>query len=187
MIAALQVSLDGLIEGPDGEKDWADSWASALQLVPDVDTFVLGGHMYPDYGEYWKSIDANPDGVPPFQDTVPSRDEVAYARFAATTPHLVLSTTLTSVSWPPTARIVRDVEELRALKHQRGKNMYVVGGAAIVTSLLNADLLDEVRLIVHPVLLGSGKALFHGAKRRSLQFVGAESSEPGRVVLTYRI
>jgi hypothetical protein len=42
MIAALQVSLDGFIEGPDGEKDWADSWASAIELVPDVDTFRLG-------------------------------------------------------------------------------------------------------------------------------------------------
>ena len=52
MIAALQVSLDGFIQGPDGEKDWADSWASALQLIPDVDMFVLGGRMYPDYGAY---------------------------------------------------------------------------------------------------------------------------------------
>ena len=46
MIAALQVSLDGFIEGPHGEKDWADSWASAIELIPDVDTFVLGGRMY---------------------------------------------------------------------------------------------------------------------------------------------
>jgi hypothetical protein len=41
MIAALRVSLDGFIEGPDGEKDWADSWADAIELIPDVDTFVL--------------------------------------------------------------------------------------------------------------------------------------------------
>ena len=46
MIAALQVSLDGFIEGPHGEKDWADSWADAIALIPDVDTFVLGGRMY---------------------------------------------------------------------------------------------------------------------------------------------
>ena len=56
MIAALQVSLDGFIQGPNGEKDWADSWADAIALIPDVDTFVLGGRMYPDYGEYWEAI-----------------------------------------------------------------------------------------------------------------------------------
>ncbi len=52
MIAALQISLDGFMQGPHGEKDWVDSWADAIQLIPDVDTFVLGGHMYPGYGEY---------------------------------------------------------------------------------------------------------------------------------------
>ncbi|MGE5833634.1 MAG: hypothetical protein ACM4AI_04075 [Acidobacteriota bacterium] len=59
-IAALQVSLDGLTQGPNGEKGWADSWASAVELIPDVDTFILGGHMYPGYGEYWESIYAHP-------------------------------------------------------------------------------------------------------------------------------
>jgi dihydrofolate reductase len=140
MIAALQVSLDGFIQGPDGEKDWADSWASALQLIPDVDMFVLGGRMYPDYGAYWESIEANPDRVPPFQEQVPTKSEVAYARLAAKTPHIVLSTTLTSVSWPPTAQVIQDVAELRTLKSQPGKNMYVVGGATLVASLLNENL-----------------------------------------------
>jgi hypothetical protein len=88
MIAALQVSLDGFIEGPDGEKDWADPWADAIQLIPDVDAFVLGGRMYPDYGEYCKSIYANPERVPPFQDQIPSKSEIAYAGLAAKTPTL---------------------------------------------------------------------------------------------------
>lgn len=48
--------MDSFIEGPQGEKDWADSWASAIELIPDVDTFVLGGRMYPGYGEYWEGI-----------------------------------------------------------------------------------------------------------------------------------
>ena len=88
MIAALQISLDGFMQGPHGEKDWVDSWADAIQLIPDVDTFVLGGHMYPGYGEYWESIYANPDRVPPFQERIPSKGEVEYARLAAQdTPH----------------------------------------------------------------------------------------------------
>jgi dihydrofolate reductase len=186
MIAALQVSLDGFIEGPSGEKDWVDSWADAIELIPEVDTFVLGGHMYPDYGEYWEAIYADPEGVPPFQERAPSKSEIAYARLAARTPHVVLSTTLDSVSWPD-AQIVRDVAELRTIKRQAGKNAYVVGGAALVASLLNEDLIDELRLIVHPVILGGGKALFSGVnKRRSLELVRTESTESGRVILTYR-
>jgi len=79
LIAALQVSLDGFVQGPDGEQDWADSWASALGLIPDVDMFVLGAGMYPDYGDYWKAILESPDRVPPFQERVPSVNEIAYA------------------------------------------------------------------------------------------------------------
>jgi dihydrofolate reductase len=186
MIAALQVSLDGFVQGPNGEKDWVDSWADAIQLIPDVDTFVLGGRMYPDYGEYWESIFANAERVPPFQERVPSKREIAYARLAARTPHVVLSTTLKSVSWPA-AQIIRDVAELRTLKAQPGKNMYVVGGATLVASLLNEDLIDELRLIVHPTVLGRGQSLFGGvSKRLSLDLVQAKSTESGRVIVTYR-
>lgn len=186
MIAALQVSLDGFTQGPNGEKDWVDSWADAIQLIPDVDTFVLGGHMYPGYGEYWESIFAHPERVLPFQERLPSKNEIAYARLAAKTPHIVLSTTLKSVSWP-TAQIIRDVAVLRTLKGQAGKNIYVVGGATLVASLLNDELIDELRLIVHPIVLSKGQALFSGVnKRLSLDLAQAKSTESGRVILAYR-
>jgi dihydrofolate reductase len=188
MIAALQVSLDGFTQGPGrGEADWVDSWADAIQLIPEVDTFVQGGGMYPGYGEYWASIYADPQPVLPSMTRVPSEREIAYARLAAKTPHYVVSTTLESVSWPPTARIIRDVAELRNVKAQAGKNIYVVGGANLVASLLNADLIDELRLIVHPILLGGGKALFAGVEKwRLLELVHSESTKSGRVILTYR-
>jgi dihydrofolate reductase len=97
-----------------------------------------------------------------------------------------LSTTLKSVSWP-TAQIIRDVAELRTLKGQPGKNMYVVGGATLVASLLNEDLIDELRLIVHPIVLGKGQALFGGVnKRLSLDLVQSKATESGRVIVTYR-
>ena len=91
------------------------------------------------------------------------------------------------VSWPPTARIVQDFADLRTLKGQEGTNIYVVGGATLVASLLSEDLIDELRLIVHPILLGGGKALFAGVdKRLSLDLVQAKSTESGRVVVAYR-
>ncbi|HTE27745.1 dihydrofolate reductase family protein [Flavitalea sp.] len=191
LISAMQVSLDGFVEDSDGKTDWVDSWADAIQLIDDVDTFLLGGHMYPGYGEYWGSIHANPHIIPPNPEVpsqegrLPSSSEIEYARFAAQTPHVVLSTTLKSVSWPR-AQIVRDIAELRAMKATPGKNTYVVGGAGLVASLLDADLIDELRLIVHPVVLGSGKPLFKGVRRHSLEFVHAQPGKSGRVILTYR-
>src|SRR5258708_22174534 len=155
LIAALQVSLDGFTQGPNGEKEWVDSWADAIELIPNVDTFVLGGRMYPDYGEYWESIYANPERVEPFHERIPSKSEIAYARLAAKTPHIVLSTTLKSVSWPK-AQLIRDLAELRTLKAQQGKNMYAVGGATPGGSLLKDGLRDELRLGVHPVDPGKG-------------------------------
>lgn len=188
MIAALQISLDGFTQGSDrGGEEWVDCWADALGLIPDVDAFVQGAGMFPGYAEYWAAIETNPDAVPPFQSRAPYEREVAYARLAARTPHYVVSTKLDGVSWPPTARIVRDLGGLRALKEQPGKNIYVVGGPTLVANLLNAGLIDELRLIVHPLILGGGKALFENVReRRTLQFVHAEKTSGGRVVLSYR-
>ena len=192
LISAMQVSLDGFVEDAEDKTDWVDSWADAIQLIDDVDMFLLGGHMYPGYGEYWGSIDADPQRIPPNPEVrsqegrLPTSSEIAYARLAAQTPHVVLSTTLKSVSWPKT-QIVRDLDEVRALKSTPGKNTYVVGGAGLVVSLMDADLIDELRLIVHPVVLGSGKPLFKGVRRHSLEFVKADPSKSGRVILTYRV
>jgi dihydrofolate reductase len=189
MIAALQVSLDGFTQGSDqGGTEWVESWADALALIPEVDAFVQGSHMYPGYGVYWESIHTDPTRLAPFQDRLPTEREIEYARLAAKTPHYVVSNTLESVAWPPTARIVRQLAGLRAIKNEPGKNIYVVGGPTLVTSLLNEGLLDELKLIVHPLLLGGGKALFAGVtSRRSLQFVDAKPAVSGRLVVTYRL
>ena len=189
MIAALQVSLDGFTQGEDtGEPEWVTSWADGLALLSDVDAFVQGAGMYPGYGMYWSAIEADPMKPAPFSSRLPSEREIDYARFAARTPHYVLSSKLEAVSWPPSAKIVRSIAEIGALKGQPGKNVYVVGGATLVTSLLEAGVLDELRLIVHPILLGKGKALFAGLEnRRSLELSKSELGPSGRVISTYRV
>jgi hypothetical protein len=53
LIAALQVSLDGLIEGPNGELDWIGDWEDTFDLLSEIDVLVLGGGMYPGYEQYW--------------------------------------------------------------------------------------------------------------------------------------
>jgi dihydrofolate reductase len=185
-IAAMQVTLDGYILDPDGEADWVDSWADGLELLPDVDAFVLGGGMFPGYEQFWAAILEDPPSVAGWIGRDPYPREVAYARVAAETPHLVLSTTLGEVTWP-SARIVREIDELRALKAEPGKAVYVVGGPGLVTSLINAGLLDELRLIVHPVAVGGGTALLgEVAQRQALELVSTEPAR-GRVNLTYRL
>jgi dihydrofolate reductase len=187
IIAALEVSLDGLIEGPDGEVDWIGSWEDSFGLLPEIDTLVLGGGAYPGYEQYWLGILANPQGVQPLTGKVPSQSEVDYARFADTTPHLVLSRTLDTVAWK-TTRIVRDVADIGALKQQPGKAIHAVGGASLVSTLMNEGLVDQLRLTVHPVVLGKGKALFKDVERRhGLELLETRRLAGGRVSLTYNV
>jgi len=186
-IAAMQVTLDGYILGPDREAGWVDSWADGLELLPRVDAFVLGGGMFPGYEVFWGAIREDPAAASEWLGRDPYPREIEYARVAAETPHLVLSRTHGDATWP-TARIVRDVDELRALKARLGEAVYVVGGPGLVRSLINEALLDEVRLIVHPVAVGAGMALFDGiAPRPALELVNSKPTASGRVNLTYRV
>jgi dihydrofolate reductase len=186
-IAALQVSLDGYLQGANGEVDWVDSWDDALGLVPGADAAVLGGGMYPGYEMLWGSIAADPRSGTAMLGREVTEGEADYALWTQRTPHYVVSTTLEKVSWE-TAHLVRDVSELRPLKEQPGGAVYVIGGAALAASLLNEGLIDEVRLIVHPLILGSGKSPFAGVKEpRTLQLTQTSAGRNGRVVLMYRV
>ena len=186
MIAALQVSLDGYMQGANGEVDWVDSWSDALDLLSDVDAAVVGGGTYPGYEQLWGSIAADPQSGTAMLGRAASEREVDYARWAQRTPHYVLSTTLDTVTWE-TACLIRNVGELRSMKEQSCGVIYVIGGASLVSSLMNEGLIDEFRLIVHPIILGGGKATFGGVKdRQMLELVQSHPGRAGRVVLTYR-
>jgi dihydrofolate reductase len=191
-IAALQVSVDGFIEGPKGELDWAmtedkETWDDVFEMLTHVDTMILGRAMYPAYEQYWLAILADPTAIVPLSGRTASKNEIAYARLADKTPHVVLSRSLDKVAWK-TTRIVRDVEEIRKMKEAPGKDMYVVGGATLVSSLMNLGLLDELRLMVNPLILGGGKALFKDVKeRRGLSLVRAKPLASGKVSLIYRM
>jgi dihydrofolate reductase len=186
-IAALQVSLDGYLQGANGEVDWVDSWDDALGLVPGADTAVLGGGMYPGYQQLWGSVAADPRTGAAMLGREVTEGEADYALWTQRAPHYVLSTTIENVSWE-TAHLVRDVSELRSLKKQPGGAVYVIGGAKLVASLLTEGLVDEVRLIVHPVVLGGGKSPFAGVQGpRALQLAQTSTGRNGRVILMYRV
>lgn len=185
IIVAMQVSLDGCIEGRHGELDWVETWEDPFDLLPQIDTCILGRRMYPGYAQYWRAILADPEALLPLTGKAASEGEIGYARFASKTPHAVLSRTLEKVDWENT-RIVRDMTDIARMKQLPGKDMYAVGGASLVASLMNHGLIDELRLVVHPLVLAGGTSLFKGVtERRQLTLQRAEPLQSGNVKLTY--
>jgi hypothetical protein len=80
IIAALQVSVDGLIEGPNEELDWVDSWEDPFDIVGKVDAFILGARMYPGYEQYWQAVLDNPKGILPFTGRPATDGEIGIRR-----------------------------------------------------------------------------------------------------------
>lgn len=184
LITGMKLSLDGKIEGAEGYADWVEAWSDDYGLMPQIDACVLGGGMYPGYEQYWTGIQNEPDAPAWITGSAPTPAEVAWAGFAAQTPHYVLSSTLTSTQWPKT-RFVRRLEEIAALKQQPGKDIFLVGGARTTASFIDAGLVDELRLIVYPLISGGGKALFTMAERRGLELRKTEQLPGGRLSLIY--
>lgn len=183
----MQMSLDGFIEGPQGEVDWVRSWEDPFALLPQIDTCILGRGMFSGYEQYWRAVLANPDGILALTGRRPTPGEVAYARFADVATHLVLSTTGVKTDWHNT-HVVSSVDAIRQWKLQRGKDMHAVGGASLVSSLVNAGLVDEIRLVVQPVILGGGKAMFKDVVgRHPLRCGEAMAQEDGTVRLRYSL
>jgi dihydrofolate reductase len=100
----------------------------------------------------------------------------------------VVSTTLKSAEWNNSTIINHDVvTEIRKLKEQPGKDILVEGSAELVYTLTQHDLVDEFRLMIHPIVVGGGKRLFReGIDRKVLQPVDTKTFSSGIVILTYQ-
>jgi dihydrofolate reductase len=188
LIGGMKVSLDGMVAGPQGVADWVPAWSEDFGLTSQVDACLLGGGMYGGYEQYWTAIQNHPETPIWITDKVPTEAEIDWARFATQVPHYVLSTTTTSVSWPNT-KLLRDLRDVAQLKQEAGKkDIYVIGGARTTATLIGAGLLDELRLIVYPLLAGEGIALFptHSG-RRDLELQDVQALQESRVMLTYTV
>jgi dihydrofolate reductase len=178
----IQCSLDGFIEGQNGEMDWIsrdseDQWADLFEDLKSVDTLLLGHGMYPEYANYWRGVLKNPSA---------SKNEIAYAKLAEKTPHIVFSKTETRTDWKNT-RFMKDPKEIIKLKQQPGKDMILWGGSRMVSSFMNLGLIDEYKILVNPMVLGGGKPLFaNQEQRKKLTLVGAKTYQSGVVMLHYR-
>lgn len=187
LISGMKISVDGKVEGSEGMADWVQAWSEDYGLMPQIDACVLGGGMYPGYEQYWTGIRNEPEKPAWITGSGPTPAEIEWASFAARTPHYVLSNTLTSANWSNTT-FVQGLEEIAALKRQPGKDIYLIGGSRTVASLIDAGLVDELRLIVYPLIAGGGKALFATTKgRRGLELRKVQQLADGCVSLVYGI
>jgi dihydrofolate reductase len=162
-------SLDGFIAGPDDAIDW-------LHFSRDVQDVMAA---------YWATIDTILMGRKTWE--VAARSGGAPAMGQAITTY-VFSRTLREA--PPGVQLVADDagEFVRTLKRRRGKGICLLGGGELARALFEADLIDEVGLNIHPVLLGSGVPAFHDAGRRiALRLVESRVLQGGCVLASYRV
>ena len=187
LIAAMKISVDGKTEDAEGMTDWVQAWSEDYGLMPQIDACVLGGGMYPGYERYWTAIQTEPKTPVWITGNPPTPAELDWADFIRRTPHYVLSNTLTSALWPKTS-FVRKLDDVAALKQQPGKDIYLIGGARTTASFIDAGLVDELRLIVYPLVAGVGKTLFAASeRRRGLELRKVEQLQGGRVSLVYGV
>jgi dihydrofolate reductase len=161
-----------------------DDIAEAMSRESGV--FVLGRATYEIFVAYW------PQAVPYDEgdalDVAEGKEDPRIIRALDELPKLVFSRTLGGSDWNNT-RVVGDglEDEIRRLKQQPGKAINIQGSASIVQALGRADLIDEYRLYVHPVLLGAGKPLFApGHDRQDLELASSKPYANGVVAATYR-
>ena len=166
VVLSVAVSLDGFIEGPNGEYDWCviDPDYSFAEFFERLDTIFVGRKTYEV-----TSAAESPEGFPKFKE-------------------YVFSTTLDKVK-EGTTLINGDIKnEVERIKKEAGKDIWLFGGAGLATSLLNLGLVDELSLAVYPVILGGGKPLFHNINDRIiLTLVEAKRSSSGTVSLIYNV
>jgi dihydrofolate reductase len=175
------VSLDGYIEGPNREIDWHlvddELHRHFNEVLGAMGAFLDGRVTYELMAEFWPTADADPASTPPM---------VEFARIWRDMPKLVFSRTLERADW--NATVVREVvpDDIRRLKAEPDGDL-ALGGADLAATFLRHDLVDELRLYVHPVVLGAGKRLFPPLDARiPLRLAETRTFGNGVVLLHYR-
>lgn len=171
------LSLDGVMEAPE---QWHFPFVnSELQAeinagIHASDALLLGRITYEIFAGYWPTQTHNEFGI---ADKLNSQ------------PKYVVSSTLEKVDWNHSTLIKGNiVEAITKLKQQPGGDISVTGSATLVQSLLQADLIDEYRLMIHPIVVGSGIRLFtDGGEQKVLKLIETKTFSSGVVILMYQV
>lgn len=175
IILDLAVTLDGFIEGTNGEVDWCimDPEMGFPDFLNQIDTILYGRKSYDLWGQY------NPTSEDSIADKeiwelIHSKKKYVFSRTQKETENQTI--------------YINDniFEEVNRLKKTSGKDIWLYGGANLITTFINLGLIDEFRLSIHPVVLGEGKPLFTDLQQRiNLQLVNTRSFPSGVVQVIY--
>jgi dihydrofolate reductase len=179
VILSQNISVDGYFCGPKGELDWhvveKEFNEYAAGLLNSVDTIIFGRVTYQMMAGFWTTPEAarlNPEAI------VDRMNGLA---------KVVFSKSLDKVEWN-NSRLVRDdpAKEISLMKKLPGKDRVILGSGTIATALAQAGLIDDYRIIVHPIVLGRGKPLLEGlGKRLNLKLMKTRVLGSGVVILYY--
>jgi len=168
------VTLDGVVEAPEKWQFpyFSDDVAEVIKSqILDAGAILLGRATYDIFAASWPSRTNNEFGV---------ADKLNNA------PKYVVSSTLESPDWNNTTLIKENVlEEIAGLKQQPGGDIGILGSATLVQSLMGRELIDEYRLMVHPIILGSGKRLFPEGVDLALRLIEVKAFSSGVLLLRY--
>lgn len=176
----VHVSIDGHIEGPNGEFDWTEVGpelsAYSLELNDRVDTFLYGRVVWDMMSYYWPRVESMSDDP----------HDLRFAPIWRSTPKIVFSNTLEKADWDTRVISGNIAQEVHELKEQPGKDLLLTGGALLAGALANLDLIDDYQVVVHPVVLGGGKTLFPQlANRLHMTLVESRTFDSRAVLLRY--
>ena len=177
IILDLAVTLDGFIEGKSGEVDWCimDSEMGFINFLNQIDTILYGRKSYDQWGQYIAKTE-EPDSDKEMWDLVHSKEKIVFSK--------------TQKGTDKKAIFINDnvLEEVNKLKIKPGKDIWLYGGASLITTFINLGLVDEFRLSVHPVILGEGKPMFIDINQRiNLKMVNTRTFSSGVVQLIYHL
>ena len=181
LVWSTPVSLDGFVEGPNG-LDWVSADdemhdASAAQMR-SADAILFGRVTYELFVDFWPTAATNPISTASMIGFANAINRESLSKF-------VFSKTLDRVDW--NARLLRDIvpEEIAKMKMQPGQNIEIAG-ASVGSALAGLGLVDEYELLVHPVVLGSGKPMFKRIQHPlNLKLLKTQTFRSGVVVLRY--
>jgi dihydrofolate reductase len=180
------ISLDGYTAGPNNDMSFVgESFTDEMgkyedDVVNRADTLILGRVTYESFAGAWPHVPDVPDR---------SEGEKAYARKLNAMKKMVFSRRLEKADWSGST-LFRDIDtdEVARWKSEPGKDMLIYGSASIVQQLTNRGLIDEYQILVHPVVLGGGTALFRDIQQKQrLSLVSSTPFSSGVVLLTYQL
>ena len=176
----MMISLDGFFEGPNHELDWHNVDAEfdefATAQLRETGEILFGRVTYEMMSKFWPSGQAK-------------EEDPVVAELMNTLPKTVFSKTLKQAGWENTKLVSGDMAgEVRRLKKESGKEIAVFGSSDLAVGLLRQGLLDELRIMINPVVLGQGKRLFQGWDGQlKLELRSDRRFESGNVLVVYMV